>query len=363
MPAAKTDAPGQEPKAHGGEQSQGENQPGHGGSSGKEVGGTSPQGDNAPHAKTPGLPEENNRKSGQDDAASSPSGSPKKSDSRSQENGDRSGGGGTGGGQQANQAGTDTPGSHSSAKQGAGKSEDQGEGEIGHKGGDQVRSDHPTGHAASQGEGPGSTSHSKPGGQESGQQTQQQQQPRASQPSTSGGKGSSQPSGGGDSSNPKPGTAGTTSAGNPVAGGSGSDEARGPAPPPPNAAPSGDAANLDFASKQTDLALDYLARQLAKDKPDPRLLGSLGWTRADLEKFYQQWAQMRREAQVAGPEAKKQYNDALRSLGLKPHSTELRGGDTPRDKYQHLRDSRRSDPPPGWRDLFDAYSEGIAGKK
>ena len=158
--------------------------------------------------------------------------------------------------------------------------------------------------------------------------------------------------------------AGTTTSGNPVAGGSGSDEARGSAPPPPaNTAPSGDAANLNFARKQTDLELDYLARQLAKEKPDPRLLERLGWTRSELEKFYRQWAQMRREAQVAGPEARQKYNDALRSLGLSPHSTELRGGGTSRDKLQHLRDSRRSDPPPGWGDLFNAYSEGIAGKK
>ena len=72
---------------------------------------------------------------------------------------------------------------------------------------------------------------------------------------------------------------------------------------------------------------------------------------------------MRRDAQFAGPEARQKYNDALRSLGLKPHSTELRGGGTAMDKSQHLRDSRHSDPPPGWRDLFNAYSEGIAGKK
>jgi hypothetical protein len=365
MPEAKTNAPGQEPKAHSGEASQQENQPGPGGSSGKETGGTSPQDTNAAHDKKPGSPDQNKTKSGQDDVASSPSVSPKQSNSRGQTDGDRSGGGGKGGGQQSDQAGTDTAGSHTSAEQGAGKSDNQGQGEIGRKGGEQVRSDHATGHPASHGEGPGSTSQRRPGGEKPGEQTQQQQQqqPPASQPSSSGGKGSSQPSGGGNESNPKPATAGTTSSGNPVAGGSGSDEAHQPPPPQPNAAPSGDAPNLVFARKQTDLALDYLARQLAKDKPDPRLLDRLGWTRADLEKFYQQWAQMRREAQLGGPEAKKQYNDALRSLGLKPHSTELRGGGTAMDKFQHLRDSRRSDPPPGWGDLFNAYSEGIAGKK
>ena len=363
MPEAKTNAPGPEPKAHGGEASQRENQPGQGNSAGKEAGGTSPQEANAAHQKKPGSPDENKGKSGQDDATSSPSVSPHQSDSHGDEKGDRSGGGGKGGGQQANTAGTDTAGSHASAEQGAGKSEDQGQGEIGHRGGDQVRSDHATGHTASHGEGPGSTSQNKPGGEKPGQQTlQQQQPPPSSQSSTSGGKGSSQPSGAGNEPNPKPATAGTTSSGNPVAGGSGSDEAHQPAAPQPSGAPSGDAANLDFARKQTDLALDYLARQLAKEKPDPRLLERLGWSRGELEKFYQQWAQMRREARLS-PEAGKKYKEALRSLGLKPHSTEIRGGGTPMDKQQHLRGSRRSDPPPGWRDLFDAYSEGIAGKK
>jgi hypothetical protein len=362
MPEAQTNAPGQQPKPHGGEVSQQENQPGQGGSSGKEAGGTSPQEANAAHNKNPGSPQQNKSKTGQDDAASSPSVSPKQSNSRGQEEGDRSGAGGKGGGQQANQAGTDTAGSHASAKQGAGKSEDQGQGEIGHRGGDQVPSDHPTGHPASQGEGPGSTSQRKAGGEQSGQQTQPQQPPPASQPAGSGEKGSSQPAGAGDASQPKPSTSGGHSAGNPVAGGTGSDEARGPAPPPSGGAPSGDAPNLDFARKKTDLMLDYLARQLAKRKPDRPLLDSLGWTRADLEGFYRQWTQMRREAQLGGPEAKQKYNEALRSLGLKPHSTELRGG-TATDKLPHLRDSRRCDPPPGWRELFNAYSEGISGGK
>jgi hypothetical protein len=361
-PEAKTNAPGQQTKPHGGEVTQQENQPGEGHSSNKEAGGTAPQETNAPHKKTPGSPDENKSKSGQDDAASSPSNSPRQSNSRGQEKGDRSGGGGTGGGQQANQAGTDTAGSHASAEQGAEKSDDQGQGEIGHKGGAQLPSDHPTGHPASQGEGPGSTSQHKSGGEKAGSPTQPQQQPPAGQPATSGDKGSSQPAGDGDAANPKPATAGAHSAGNPVAGGIGSDEARAPAPPQDGSQPSGDAPNLDFASKQTDLTLDYLARQLAKEKPDPRLLDRLHWSRAELEKFYQQWLQMRKEAQLGGPEARQKYNDALRSLGLKPHSTELRGG-TARDNLQHLRDSRHSDPPPGWRELFNAYSEGIAGGK
>jgi hypothetical protein len=364
---AKTNAAaGQQPKPHGGETSQTENQPGKGNSAGKEAGGTSPQETNLAHGKKPGSPEENKSKSGQDSPESSPSVSPKQSDSHGDQQGDRSGGGGKGGGQQANQAGTDTAGSNTSAEQGAGQSNDQGEGEIGKQGGDKVRSDHATGHPASQGEGPGSTSRQKAGGEKPGERTpRQQQQPPTNQPSASGGKGSSQPSGSGNASDPKPSTAGTSSSGNPVAGGSGSDEARRPPPPPqqPNGTLSGDAANLDFARKQTDLALDYLARQLAKEKPDPRLLDRLGWTRADLEKFYRQWAQMRRDAQTAGPEAKRQYNEALRSLGLRPRSTELRGGGTATDKSQHLRDSRHSNPPPGWGDLFNAYSEGIAGKK
>jgi hypothetical protein len=362
-PEAKTNASGEEPKPHGGELTQQEKQPGQGKSSNKEASGTSPQETNAPHPKTPGSPEENKSKTGQDDAASSPSTSPKQSNSHGDQKGDRSGGGGTGGGQQANQSGPDTAGSHASAEQGAEKSDDQGQGEVGHKGGDQVRSDHATGHPASQGEGPGSASQQKPGGEKPGEGTQQPpQQPLANQPAASGDKGSSQPSGAGDASNPKPGTAGKQSAGNPAAGGSGSDEAAGATPPPSGGEPVGDAPNVDFASKQTDLNLDYLARQLNQQKPDQRLLDRLGWSRGELEKFYQQWLQMRKEAQLGGPEAKQKYNDALHSLGLKPSSTELRGG-TARDKQQQLRDSRRSDPPPGWREMFNAYSEGISGGK
>src|SRR5262249_40590779 len=57
-----------------------------------------------------------------------------------------------------------------------------------------------------------------------------------------------------------------------------------------------DEANLDYARKATDLALEHLKKELRKDQPDPELLKRLGWTRGELESFVNRWEQMRRQA-------------------------------------------------------------------
>src|SRR5262249_46809100 len=84
--------------------------------------------------------------------------------------------------------------------------------------------------------------------------------------------------------------------------------------------PDGDAANLDYARKQTDLVLDKLSDQLNKNKVDDHLLKELGWNRDDLRRFVERWQQRKEAAQKndpAGDEAKRELDDALRSLGLR----------------------------------------------
>ena len=48
------------------------------------------------------------------------------------------------------------------------------------------------------------------------------------------------------------------------------------ASPPPATEAQRDEANLEFANKQTDLALEYLRDELAKEKPDPELAQATG---------------------------------------------------------------------------------------
>jgi len=132
--------------------------------------------------------------------------------------------------------------------------------------------------------------------------------------------------------------------------------------PPEAQPPREDPFNRDYAQKQTILALEYLKDQLAKDKPDQKLLDSLGgWTRDDLKKFTERWESMFRQAAEQGPEGQKaqaRLDEAIKSLGLHRGRTELKGGATD-DQLRRLRTPRRLEPPPEWEEQIRAYRRGV----
>ena len=335
--------------------------PGAGKKSSESMASPKPEGENQPPLRKAGdAGETPQAKQEKPDAAPSPSISPKQSDSQGDTAGDRSGGGQQGGGQRSNQSGVGSAGTHTDAESGGSKSDQQGAGETGTRAGDRAASSEKTGNPAVQqrreGGRPG-PSREQPGGENlgkkgdnqdvSGKQGSQQQPTAGGQPGSqasdqpgSGGQGS--PTGGG-------GTAGTAS--------------ETPVPPPPGE-PGGDAANLEYARMQTDLALEHLKDQLAKEKPD--LLERLGWNREEARQFLEKWQQMERAAAQQGPQgetATKQLDEALKSLGLRPRGTQLRGGQTPRDKLQNLRDAGRFAPPPQWAEQVRQYHRGVAGSQ
>ncbi len=124
-----------------------------------------------------------------------------------------------------------------------------------------------------------------------------------------------------------------------------------------------DDANLEYSRKATDLALAYLKDQLAKEKPDKKLLEELKWSREDAARFVAKWEKMKRDAQTAGPQgdaAKKQLDEALGNLGLRPQGTALRGGDKSETRTPAVRDARRSEPPPEYRQQYRAFTKGAA---
>jgi hypothetical protein len=124
-----------------------------------------------------------------------------------------------------------------------------------------------------------------------------------------------------------------------------------------------DEANLEYTRKATDLALEYLKDQLAKENPDKKLLEELKWTREDAARFVAKWEKMKRDAQSAGPQgdaAKKQLDEALSNLGLRPHGTALRGGEKSETHTPTVRDARRSEPPPEYRQQYRAFTKGAA---
>jgi hypothetical protein len=70
------------------------------------------------------------------------------------------------------------------------------------------------------------------------------------------------------------------------------------------------------------------------------------------------------QATPQNPGAKKELDDLLKSLGLRPRETRLRGGQMKTDNLPNVKDAGRFEPPPQWREQYKAYTEGIgSGRK
>ncbi len=290
------------------------------------------------------------QESGQkDETPPAPSISKKQSDSQGDSSGDRSGGGQKGGGQQSKQQGSGGPGTNTPADEGGSKSDERGQGEIGTQPGDQKVTRSPTDSDQKQqaegGKPSGSPADGRP--ESTAKNGQQLESGKTSSSQGSGAPGQqtdSKPNG----QVPSPAAGG----GKPADGQAGqSAEAK---------ESTADEANLEYARRQTELALEHLRDQMAKDKP--RLLDRLGWTKEDARRFLERWEGMKRAAAEKGEAsdaARRQFKDALQSLGLRPRGTELQHGGV-REQPQDARDTRRVGPPPDWADQFRAYSRGIA---
>jgi hypothetical protein len=123
--------------------------------------------------------------------------------------------------------------------------------------------------------------------------------------------------------------------------------------------PPGDAANLEYARKATDMVLEHLKDQ--QNEPDPELLDSLGWTKEELQAFVERWETMKRNAREQGGSAADELQDALRSLGLRPTGPGRRATEVDNDQLRDLRDGGSRTPPPGdIAEQFKAYRKGAA---
>lgn len=149
---------------------------------------------------------------------------------------------------------------------------------------------------------------------------------------------------------------------NGVASGSGTPGAGGnPQRSIEGSAPEGDAANLDYARKQTDLVLEKLSDELNHNKVDDHLLKELGWSRDDLRRFVERW-QRRKDAaardDATGDAAKRELDDALRSLGL--HRGKLQQSTVTKDTLRDLKEGYRGPVPAEYQDRLRAYNEGVS---
>lgn len=268
--------------------------------------------------------------------AQSPSNSPRQSDSKGGQEGDRSGGGGKGGGQGANQQGNDSAGSNSAADEGAGAAKEKGAGETGSRPGQDKQAGGETGSSGTE---KGAGSRTQAGDQASGGAGERPSPEETQQGSAGGSK------------------SGAGKGGNPVGGGLPGDSTNTGAAPPSRDVPDGQDPNLDYARKATEMVLEHLENQ--KDDPDPALLKKLGWTKEELQKFLKRWQALKNSSD--SDNGKRQWNEAVRSLGLRPEGTAVRRGAQRGDEVRGLRDSgERFNPPPGQLQKYNAYRRSVS---
>ncbi|MBN1394623.1 MAG: hypothetical protein JW959_06340 [Pirellulales bacterium] len=286
--------------------------------------------------------------------AQSPSIDEKESDSKGDTAGDRKGGGEQGGGQQSDQPGVGGPGANAPADQGASKADEPGVGETGFRPGEKEKSETPTGSEQKAPAAGGVPDDEKRKTAREGsdsdatRQTDGKNLDGSEKPADPSDKSGSPR----DAREEQQGGKGFTGGGS---GKAGSDNISG------SGAASSDRANLDYARRQTALALEHLRDQLAEERSP--LLERLGWTKEEAKRFLERWERMRRAATrpgAAGEAAKKQFDEALQSLGLRPGATDLKSGGVAAERSETQRDAGRFAPPPQWADQFRAYTRGVS---
>lgn len=368
------------------------------------------QGRGAPNSQPEMKPTEKRQQSGSDgestDEQEPPAGArgKKESDSTGEQGGDQSGGGEEGGGQKAPRDGTGSPGQNQSADQGAGRSSEKGDGENSQNAGQDAKTDGKTGESSGDTPGEGSKSRQGQGQQPAGDQPPDEAQDSSEQgdPNDQQGvsrdaqrsaeeqrqgegekgrqgdldsqkqDGNAQPGGkqtpGDDQqpgSDPDAKTNDAEAEPNKVGAptGGGGLDGTGEAQPSPGSgtAPEGDEANLEYARKQTDLVLNKLADQLKQKDVDKDMLKQLGWSEDDLRKFVERWQARKAAAQrndPAGDSAKRELDEALRSLGLRPGT--MKQGQVKEDTMRDLREGYRGPVPLEYQERLRAYNQGVS---
>ena len=360
----------QDETAPGGEMSREQGPPGAGDQPGENQGSPDPLGDKRPNDKPSADPAD--RPQGDDQEPAGQGEGHHESDSQSSQGGDRSGGGQEGAGQQADSEGTGAAGENQAADDGAGQADQPGAGEAGTRPGDKQPADSPTGQAGEDQPGAGSQSAEgtgdKPGGAEQGDQPNQGDQPDPSDganqdPSAAKPGAGSQQASAENGSEPNQQDASQSSGQSPPSGGgSGGDPAR-PAASEPEP---GDAANLEYAQKKTDLILDRLEDQLRKQEVDRSMLEKLGWSQEELRRFVARWKNLKREAAgdtAAAAAAQDELDAALRSLGLRKNRRTGFQADSPIDELRDLQEAYRGRTPQEYVEQVRAYVKGTAAAR
>lgn len=366
--------PGPENRADG---SQGDD--GAGSRSGSEDQGTPETPPDRPREKTPNGQSE---KLPEGTEPPSPSDSKRESDSEGGQQGDQSGGGGRGGGQASDEQGRGASGESDEADQGAGAASQQGDGATGQNAGQDQQAGRQTGQPGDNQPGDGSQSGDAEGGQSDDRSTgaTNTDQSTANNGSPGGSDQSGKPQGAdsGNGAEPRNSSDPTQSApdqqdspqreggadgGAQSSPSGGGNAGHGTASASASEVAPGDDPNLKFAQEQTELVLNRISDQLAKDNVDQEMLDKLRWNKQELQRFLGRWRNLKSQAERpgdAGEAARQELSDALKSLGWSRERQQRFQVDGRADKLRDLRTGVDRPPPLEYRDSVRAYTRGAS---
>ncbi len=291
--------------------------------------------------------------SGQDMKARDQRGADNSAESEPQAAGNKNKGGNrSGGSENSDRQGLGRDGSNTPNEEGAPQGSG-GQGPTGAKGGQGTLSDEPTGVSdPQQRAGDGSQTKPNKAGEYSGSSQQSPDKPTtgaAPPPDTSA----------------APETSPDQKKGNRPSGGTGMgmrhEGDAGRTPPSAEEVAAADAANLEYAKKQTILALEHLRHEIQEEDSD--LLRNLGWSREEAAAFLKKWNAMHRSAEktgTRGDESRETLSRSLRNLGLTPASATFSAGTYTETKRPDVRGALRVPPPDAWAEQADAYSKSVA---
>jgi len=113
--------------------------------------------------------------------------------------------------------------------------------------------------------------------------------------------------------------------------------------------------DLSTVRRAADLALEHLRNSVRSG--DDAVLDELGWSREQAEAFLNRWESMRRAATTGEAAGQQEFEQTLRSLGLRPEGVES-SRQMPTDQRGPQAESRRTKPPLDYRERFKAYLKG-----